>query len=51
MRYIVEQGQITGSRQKMVCCGYSAASLCTRFTSVPIAKVLPAGAAAIALTM
>src|ERR687897_505661 len=51
MRYIVEHGQITGSRQKISCCGYSAASRCTRLISVPIAKVEPAGAAWMAFTM
>ena len=51
MRYIVEHGQITGSRQKIVCSGCWAARRCTRLISVPIAKVEPAGAAWIALTM
>ena len=51
MRYIVEHGQTTGSRQKIVCCGYSAARRCTRLISVPMAKVEPAGAAWMAFTM
>ena len=51
MRYIVEHGQTTGSRQKIVCCGYSAARRCTRLISVPMAKVEPAGAASMAFTM
>ena len=48
---MVEQGQITGSRQKMVCCGYSAASRLTMLISVPIANVVGSVAAAMAFLM
>ena len=41
--YIVEQGQITESRQNTSLSGFSAASLLTRLISVPIAHFDPAG--------
>src|SRR3712207_7872762 len=44
-RYIVEQGQITGSRQNTRLSGSSASSRLTRLISVPTAQVVPAGAA------
>ena len=43
MRYIVEQGQTTESRQKMVLSGFSAASRLTMLISVPMAMTLPGG--------
>src|SRR5487761_2153068 len=43
MRYIVEQGQTIGSRQKIVLSGCSRASRFTRLTSVPMAHTAPAG--------
>ena len=43
MRYIVEQGQTTGSRQKIVLSGCSFASRFTRLISVPTAQIVPAG--------
>ena len=46
MRYIVEHGQTTGSRQKTVRSGYSAASRLTMLTSVPIAMTSPGSDAA-----
>ena len=48
---MVEQGQTTESRQKMVCSGCWLARRWTRLISVPMAKTEPAGAAAMALTM
>src|SRR5690349_551794 len=41
---MVEQGQITGSRQIIVVSGFTACNRRTRFISVPIARTLPAGA-------
>ena len=51
MRYIVEQGQPTGSKQNTVLSGYCAARRFTRLISVPTAMADPAGALAISLTM
>src|SRR5262245_29471979 len=51
MRYIVEQGQITGSRQKIVLSGCSLARRETRLISVPTAQTDPGGDSAIRLTM
>ncbi len=51
MRYIVEQGQTTGSKQNTVLSGYCAARRFTRLISVPTAMADPAGALAISLTM
>src|SRR5579875_851667 len=51
MRYIVEQGQTTGSRQKISCSGWAFASRCTRLISVPTAHLLPAGARSICSTI
>ena len=44
IRYMVEQGQITGSRQKTCLSGFSFARRDTRLISVPTAQLLPAGA-------
>ena len=48
---IVEQGQTRGSSEKTVLSGCSAASRCTRWISVPIARVEPVGADSTALMM
>ena len=44
MRYIVEHGQTTESRQKTVLSGFSAASLFIMLISVPTAMTLPRAA-------
>ncbi len=51
MRYMVEQGQTTGSRQKIVRSGRSSASRFTRLISVPIASTSPGFAASTCLRM
>jgi hypothetical protein len=51
MRFIVEQGQISGSSVTTVLSGFSSARRLTRWTSVPTAIVAPAGASATALMM
>ena len=51
MRYIVEHGQTTGSKQNTVLSGYCAARRFTKLISVPTAMADPAGALAISLTM
>ena len=40
---MVEQGQTTGSRQKMVFSGISRANRLTRLISVPTAQIVPGG--------
>ena len=47
MRYIVLQGQTTGSRQKIVLSGFWSWSRFTRLISVPTAQTDPAGASVI----
>ena len=49
MRYIVLQGQTTGSRQKTVLSGFCCASRLTRLISVPTAHDVPAGASLMVL--
>ena len=43
MRYMVEQGQTTGSRQKTTLSGFCLARRFTRLISVPTAHLLPEG--------
>ena len=49
MRYMVEQGQTTESRQKTVLSGFSCAMRLTRLISVPTAHVVPLGASSMVL--
>src|SRR5437588_791560 len=51
MQNIVEHGQMRGSSENTVLFGCSAANRCTRWISVPMASVEPAGAASTALMM
>ena len=48
---MVEQGQITGSRQKTTLSGFCRARRFTKLTSVPTAHWLPAGASLMAFLM
>ena len=47
IRYIVQQGQLTGSKQKMVLSGLLMASRLTKLISVPTAHLEPGGASLI----
>ena len=51
MRYMVLQGQTTGSRQKTVLSGFSCARRLTRLISVPTAQTLPGAPSAMAFAM
>src|SRR5699024_1833353 len=51
MRYMVEHGQMTGSRQKIVMSGCWACKRFTRLISVPMANTSPGCPAAMALRM
>src|SRR3990172_2986584 len=51
MRYMVEQGQTTGSRQNTSLSGFSLARRLTRLISVATAHCEPVGAAAMVLAM